>query len=138
MSEFPRVHYPCLGQDGLAALASVRHGWLLVAGDLLRDALRGTLSASSREDCAFDAGYLYALAAIGVEAAQAVAHPHPDALLAAARALGWPNKAMDPAISHLKRRYSPRRDGSKAEPLLRWAFQMQKAAADSLTAQPNP
>jgi hypothetical protein len=54
------------------------------------------------EDCAFEAGYLFATAVVGLEATEEFMHPDVSVLLAVADKLGWPHSAMAPAISQLK------------------------------------
>lgn len=104
-------------------------GWRQLAEDFLRDAMRTGTSALSREDLAFEAGYLWALRVLGVEQAKGYQHPDPQALKDAAEKLGWPDGAMELALRFLVERYEPGRDGAQADELLRWARRMQDAAS---------
>ena len=64
------------------------------------------MSWRSRADCAFDAVYLYALAALGAHADD-YEHPATDALRVAGEKLGWKAVQMAPAIVYLEHRYDP-------------------------------
>jgi|SRR5450756_603517 len=77
-----------------------------LAAVYMRDSSHEGSSWRSRADCACDAVYLYALAALG-ESADGYEHPDAKALTDAADKLGWPAAKMTPAIVQLERRYAP-------------------------------
>lgn len=103
--------------------------WRQLSQDYLRDAEGGQVSALSKEDLAFEAGYLFALTVLGVHQAKKYSHPGTKTLQAAASKLGWPLDAMNVATDFLHQRYEPNRDGSRAVALLGWAHRMQAAAS---------
>ena len=67
---------------------------------------RDDSSWRSRTDCAFEAVYLYALAAL-LEQAEKYAHPDAVALKQAAEVRGLTAQQITPAIHYLARRYAP-------------------------------
>lgn len=72
----------------------------------MKDAQREATPWRSRADFAFEAVYLYALAALGE---QADGYEHPDArvLTAAAEKLGVTADQIGPAVEYLAHRYGP-------------------------------
>ena len=101
--------------QGSADDSAILDGWRQLSEDYFRDADRGQISSLSREDVAFEAGYLSALAVLGVEQAKGYQHPDPRALQDTAKKLEWPNAAMDIAIRFLAQRYESNRDGTQAD-----------------------
>jgi hypothetical protein len=77
-----------------------------IAEEFLMDAQRDGMSKRSRSDCAFEAVYLYALAALG-EQAEHYEHPDAQALTAAAAKKGLTTLQIAPAIDYLAKRYAP-------------------------------
>lgn len=77
-----------------------------IADSFMRDAQREATPWRSRADFAFEAVYLYALAALGD---QADGYEHPDArvLTAAAKKLGVTAEKIGPAVEYLHLRYDP-------------------------------
>ena len=71
-----------------------------------KDSQRDDISWRSRTDCAFEAVYLYALAALGEQAEK---YEHPDAVMLkhAAELRGLTAQQKAPAIRYLARRYGP-------------------------------
>lgn len=100
---------------------------LQTAQNYLCDAANHELSPMSREDCAFSAGYLLALAAIPASFTEKQQHPCPRVIKAAARCLGLDMTAMELALTFIREQYSPARDGRNIEGLLAWAMLMKKA-----------
>ncbi|MDR3453165.1 MAG: hypothetical protein P4L96_10230 [Rhodoferax sp.] len=105
-------------------------GWRQLSDDYFRDADRGQVSSLSKEDLAFEAGYLSALVVLGVEQSRIYLHPDPRALQDAAEKLRWPTETMDLAIRSLAQRYESNRDGAQADALLAWARTVQDAASE--------
>jgi hypothetical protein len=60
---------------------------LQIAEDFLNDAVHNEMSARSREDCAFNAGYLFALEAIPSSFTGKLEHPSDLVITVAARNL---------------------------------------------------
>lgn len=98
-----------------AALKAFKHvnvdkekmlGRRAIAAAFLRDAQREGMAWRSRSDCAFEAVYLYALAALG-EQAEHYGHPDAQALRDAGATKGLTALQMAPAIDYLARRYAP-------------------------------
>lgn len=97
-----------------AALKAFRHvnvddekmqGRRTIAAAFLRDAQREGMSSRSRSDYAFEAVYLYALAALG-EQAENYAHPAAQALRDAAATKGLTASQIAPAVRYLARRFA--------------------------------
>ena len=104
-------------------------GRLQIAENFLQDAVNNEMSLRSREDCAFNAGYLCALEAIPSSFSERLEHPSRLALRAAARCLGLDMAVMEPALTFIREQYSPTRDGRNVEALLAWALLMKKAVS---------
>jgi hypothetical protein len=77
-----------------------------IADAFLIDAQRDGMSCRSRSDCAFEAVYLYALAALG-EQAEHYEHPDAQALRDAAATQGLTALQIAPAIDYLANKYAP-------------------------------
>jgi hypothetical protein len=77
-----------------------------LAAVFLRDSANQGMSWRSRTDCAFNAVYLFALAALGTQADN-YKHPAADALSAAAEKLGLTPVEIAPALTYLTHRYDP-------------------------------
>jgi hypothetical protein len=88
------------------AEADKSQGRRAIAAAFLKDAQREATPWRSRADFAFEAVYLYALAAIR---AQADEYEHPDArvLSAAAETAGLTALEMEPAVTYITQRYDP-------------------------------
>lgn len=110
--------------------SAVLGAWRQLSDDYLRDVEAGRVSALSKEDLAFEAGYLSALVVIGVEQAKAYRHPDARALQDAAATLQWPAETMNLAVGFLEQRYTRLRDGGQADALLAWAHSVRNAASD--------
>lgn len=102
---------------------------LQIAENFLHDAVHNEMSARSREDCAFNAGYLFALEAVPATFTEKLEHPSRFAVRAAARCLGLNMKVMEPAFKFIREQYSLRRDGSQVDALLAWALLMKKSVS---------
>lgn len=102
---------------------------LEIAQNFLCDAVNHEMSPMSREDCAFSAGYLFALEAIPSSFTGKLEHPSHLVITVAARYLGLDMAVMEPALMFIPEQYSPARDGRKAESLLAWALLMKKAVS---------
>lgn len=102
-------------------------GRLQIAENLLKDAVSNKLSPMSREDCAFNAGYLFALEAIPSSFTGKLEHPSHLVITVAARNLGLDMSAMEPALNFIQMQYSPGRDGRNTEALMAWALVMKVA-----------
>lgn len=99
-----------------------------IAEGFLQDAMLEQNSMATREDCAFDAGYLYALEVVPSGYTQLFVHPSHGVLTAAARCPALDVAAMKPALDFIDQRYSLGRDGGHFEKLYGWALLMKKAA----------
>lgn len=77
-----------------------------IADAFMQDAQREATPWRSRADFAFEAVYLYALAALG-ETADAYEHPDARVLSAAADKAGLTTEQIAPALTYLKHRYDP-------------------------------
>lgn len=102
---------------------------LEIAENFLHDAINNEMSPRSREDCAFNAGYLFALEAVPASFTEKLEHPSRFAVRAAARCLGLRMTVMEPAFSFIREQYSPARDGSQADALMAWAQLMKNAVS---------
>lgn len=102
---------------------------LEIAENFLHDAVHNEMSARSREDCAFNAGYLFALEAVPASFTEKLEHPGRLAIRAAARCLCLNMKVMEPAFKFIPEQYSPARDCSHIEALLAWALLMKNAVS---------
>ena len=98
-----------------------------IAENFLHDAVHGEMSPRSREDCAFNAGYLYALEAIPSSFTGKLEHPNDFVITVAARYLCLDIAVMEPAMTFIREQYSLERDGIAVEALLAWALLMKKA-----------
>lgn len=77
-----------------------------IADAFMKDAQREATPWRSRADFAFEAVYLYALAALG-DLADGYEHPDARLLTAAAEELGLTADQIWPALEYLERRYDP-------------------------------
>jgi len=77
-----------------------------LADTFMQDAQREATPWRSRADLAFEAVYLYALAALGAQADH-YAHPDVRVLSAAAQQLGLTAEQIEPAVDYLNHRYDP-------------------------------
>jgi len=77
-----------------------------IADSFMRDARREATPWRSRGDFAFEAVYLYALAALG-DRADAYEHPDARVLTAAAEKAGLTAEQIGPAVEYLEHRYDP-------------------------------
>ena len=102
---------------------------LQIAENFLHDAANDEMSPMSREDCAFNAGYLFALEAIPSNFTEKQQHPCPRGIKAAARCLGLDIAAMEPALTFIQIQYSPAREGRNVQALVDWALLMKKAVS---------
>jgi|GEM_PF-2368909 len=86
--------------------ADKSQGQRTIAAALLQDAQREATPWRSRADFAFEAVYLYALAALGEQADE---YEHPDArvLSAAADKAGLTAVEIEPAVTYMSQRYDP-------------------------------
>ena len=100
---------------------------LQIAENFLHDAVHYEMSPRSREDCAFNAGYLFALEAVPASFTEKQQHPCPRVIKAAARCLGLDIAVMKPALTFIREQYSLERDGHNVDALLAWALLMKKA-----------
>ena len=100
---------------------------LEIAENFLHDAVHNEMSPRSREDCAFNAGYLFALEAIPSSFTGKLEHPNDLVITVAARYLRLDMDVMEPALTFIREQYSLERDGSQVEALLTWALLMNKA-----------
>ena len=91
---------------------------LQIAEDFLHDAINNEMSPRSCEDCAFNAGYLFALEAVPASFTEKQQHPCPRVIKAAARCLGLDIAVMEPALTFIREQYSLERDGIEVEALL--------------------
>ena len=102
---------------------------LQIAEDFLHNAINNEMSPRSREDCAFNAGYLFALEAVPASFTEKQQHPCPMVIKAAARCLGLDIAVMEPALTFIREQYSLGRDGIEVEALMAWALLMKKAVS---------
>lgn len=102
---------------------------LQIAEDFLYDAVNNEMSLRSREDCVFNAGYLFALEAVPSSFTEKQQHPCPRVIKAAARCLGLDIAVMEPALTFIREQYSLGRDGIEVEALMAWALLMKKAVS---------
>jgi len=102
---------------------------LQIAENFLHDAANDEMSPMSREDCAFNAGYLFALEAIPSSFTGKLEHPNSLVITVAARYLCLDMAAMETALMFIREQYSPARDGRNVETLLDWALRMKKAVS---------
>jgi len=100
---------------------------LEIAENFLHDAINNEMSPRSREDCAFNAGYLFALEAIHSSFTGKLEHPNDLVITVAARYLCVDIAVMEPALTFIREQYSLERDGIEVEALLAWALLMKKA-----------
>ena len=100
---------------------------LEIAENFLHDAINNDMSPRSREDCAFNAGYLFALEAIPSSFNGKLEHPNDFVITVAARYLCLDIAVMEPAMTFIREQYSLERDGIAVEALLAWALLMKKA-----------
>ena len=100
---------------------------LEIAENFLHDAINNDMSPRSREDCAFNAGYLFALEAIPSSFTGKLEHPKNFVITVAARYLCLDIAVMEPAMTFIREQYSLERDGIAVEALLAWALLMKKA-----------
>jgi hypothetical protein len=100
---------------------------LQIAENFFNDAFNNEMSARSREDCAFNAGYLFALEAVPASFVEKQQHPCQRVVRAAARCLALDVAVMESALNFIREQYSPGRDGHHVEALLAWALAMKKA-----------
>ena len=100
---------------------------LEIAENFLHDAINNDMSPRSREDCAFNAGYLFALEAIPSSFTGKLEHPNDFVITVAARYLCLDIAVMEPAMTFIREQYSLERDGIAVEALLAWALLMKKA-----------
>ena len=98
-----------------------------MAEGFLRDAMREQNSTATREDCAFDAGYMFALEVVPAGVINTVDHPNHEVLSAAARCLALDAAAMSSASNFIDQRYAPGRDDRHLEALHAWALLMKNA-----------
>lgn len=77
-----------------------------LAAAFLQDAQRYGMSWRSGAGCAFEAVYLYALAALG-EQADEYEHHDVRTLTSATEKLGWTAVKFEPAVTYLKHQYAP-------------------------------
>ncbi len=101
---------------------------LQISENYLNDAAHNEMSARSREDCAFNAGYLFALEAIPSSFTGKLEHPSDLVITVAARYLCLDMAVMAPALTFIREQYSLGRDGSQVDALMAWALLMKKAA----------
>ena len=100
---------------------------LQIAEDFLHDATNNEMSPRSREDCAFNAGYLFALQAIPSSFTGKLEHPNDLVITVAARFLCLDMAVMTPALTFIREQYLLERDGHNVDALLTWALLMKKA-----------
>lgn len=100
---------------------------LKIADKFLHDAVHNEMSPRSREDCAFNTGYLFALEAVPASFTDKQQHPCPKVIKAAARCLGLDIAVMAPALTFIREQYLLERDGHNVDALLAWAQLMKKA-----------
>ena len=100
---------------------------LQIAENFLHDAVHHEMSLQSREDCAFNAGYLFALEAIPFSFTGKLEHPNDLVITVAARYLRLDMGVMEPALNFIREQYSFERDGHNVDSLLTWALLMKKA-----------
>lgn len=101
---------------------------LQIAQNFLSDAGNHELSPMSRENCAFSAGYLFALEAIPSSFTGKLEHPSQLVIRTAARYLSLDMAAMEPALVFIREQYSSVHDGRNVEALLAWALVMKKGS----------
>jgi len=99
---------------------------LQIAEDFLYDAVNNEMSPRSREDCAFNAGYLFALEAIPSSFTGKLEHPNDLVITVAARYLCLEMAVMAPAFTFIREQHSLERDGRNVDTLLAWALRMKK------------
>jgi hypothetical protein len=97
-----------------------------LAEALMKDAMRKENSVSTREHCAFDAGYLYLL--VSLDTPLGGTHPGIETIQTGIRQLDVDPEEMTAAQAFLKRQYSPERVGELLEELMSWAQQMKTLA----------
>lgn len=100
---------------------------LEIAENYLYDAVNNEMSSRSREDVAFNAGYLFVLEAIPSGFTGKLEHPNDLVITVAARYLRVDIAVMEPALTFIRKQYSLERDGSQVEALMAWALLMKKA-----------
>ena len=100
---------------------------LEIAENFLHDAVNNEMSPRSREDCAFNAGYLFALEVVPASFTEKQQHPCPRVIKAAARCLSLDIAVMEPALTFIREQYSLERDSHNVDALLTWALLMKKA-----------
>ena len=92
----------------------------------MQDAMRKESSASTRESCAFDAGYLFLLVAL--DAPEKGIHPAVEAIQNGTRQLDVDKEQMAVALEFLSRQYAPQCAGKLLPGLLHWAQDMKELA----------
>lgn len=102
---------------------------LEIAENFLHDAVYNEMSARSREGCAFNAGYLFALEAIPSSFTGKLEHPNDLVITVAARYLCVDMGVMESALTFIREQYSLGRDGIGVEALMAWALLMKKAVS---------
>ena len=102
---------------------------LQIAENFLYDAVNNEMSSRSREDVAFNAGYLFALEALPASFTEKQQHQCPRFIRAAARCLCLEIAVMEPALTFIREQYSLERDGIEVEALLTWALLIKMAAS---------
>ena len=100
---------------------------LEIAENFLHDAVNNKMSPRSREDCAFNAGYLFALEAIPSSFTGKLEHPNDLVITVAARYLCVDIAVMAPALTFIREQDSFGRDGSQVEALVSWVLLVKKA-----------
>ena len=100
---------------------------LEIAENFLHDAINNDMSPRSREDCAFNAGYLFALEAIPSSFTGKLEHPKNFVITVAARYLCLDIAVMKPAMTFIREQYSLERDGIAVEALVSWALLIKNA-----------
>ncbi|ABM39900.1 hypothetical protein [Polaromonas naphthalenivorans] len=100
-----------------------------IAENFLHDAVNNEMSPQSREDCAFNAGYLFALEAIPSSFTGKLEHPNVLVITVAARYLCLDMAVMEPAFKFIREQYSLGRDGRNVDALMAWALLMKKAVS---------
>lgn len=103
---------------------------LQIAEDFLYDAVNNEMSSHSREDVAFNAGYLFALEALPSSFTGKLEHPSDLVITVAARYLCVDIAVMQPALTFIREQYSLERDGHNVDALLTWALLMKRRSSN--------
>ena len=101
-----------------------------MAEDFPHDATNHEMSSRSREDCAFNAGYLFALEVIPSSFTGKLEHPNDLVITVAARYLRLDRGVMEPALTFIREQYSLERDGHNVDALLTWALLMKRRSSN--------